>query len=178
MQTIQKKLAKHLLMSNLILITVIPVLMLTIPNVYGGRSSNKECPKGYHENELCVIDYNPCEDDGIHYLNTNDVCVSNLFCVSNPNTHEYTLPSKPHTLSMVDCDEKPDSSLCNGERGVEGSIFCDVQYQETGKKSSCYDRNDNTHDYWKHYEGKDPEFCAMIEEGNEEICLDDGYEDG
>lgn len=22
------------------------------------------------------------------------------------------------------------------------------------------------------------EFCAIIEEGNEEICLDDGYEDG
>ncbi len=46
-------------------------------------------------------------------------------------------------LRDVQCDEDPDHSLCTGERGREGSIFCDVLYQETGGKAGgCYDRND------------------------------------
>ena len=55
-------------------------------------------------------------------MNTEDVCVSNHFCASNPGAHECTLSSKPHVLSMIEC-EKPDSSLCNGDRGIGGSIF-------------------------------------------------------
>ena len=47
-------------------------------------------------------------------------------------------------LRDVQCDEDPDHSLCNGERGREGLIFCDVLYQETGGKAGgCYDRDDN-----------------------------------
>jgi len=52
-------------MNKLIILGLIPVLMLTaVPNVY---ATNEECPKGYHEkNELCIIDYNPCEDYGVN----------------------------------------------------------------------------------------------------------------
>lgn len=44
-----------------------------------------------------------------------------------------------------------DNSLYNGERGIDGKIFCDVQYQEEGEKGSCYDRFDNQQEFCEKY---------------------------
>jgi hypothetical protein len=64
----------------------------------------------------------------------------------------------------IDCNENPDHSLCNGERGITGTIFCDVQYQEEGSKSACYDRNDNPKEYCEKYRDIDKDFCEIIED--------------
>ena len=35
----------------------------------------------------------------------------------------------PNVYASEDnCDENPNDSLCNGDRGIEGLIFCDVLY--------------------------------------------------
>lgn len=76
--------------------------------------------------------------------------------------------SIPILLLLVSNVNATDESLYNGDRGIEGKIFCDIQEQETGSKSGCYDRNDNPEEYCiKHPEHTD--FCNLID-----VCDDDG----
>jgi hypothetical protein len=54
----------------------------------------------------------------------------------------------------VDWNNKPDSSLCTGEKGRGGSVFCDEYAQLTGSRiayGGCYDRNDNPRSYCDNY---------------------------
>lgn len=71
----------------------------------------------------------------------------------------------PIFLLLVSNAYATDESLYNGERGIEGKIFCDIQYQEEDTKSGCYDRNDTPDQYCDKY--------AQIEESNwfcESVC--------
>jgi hypothetical protein len=86
-----------------------------------------------------------------------------------PDGYSRTEDGENCKLRDVQCDEDPDDSLCNGERGREGLIFCDVQYQEEGSKSSCYDRNDNPEQYCLMHPGDPWDFCTK-----ENICDQDG----
>ena len=67
--------------------------------------------------------------------------------------------------SEDNCDENPNDSLSNGDRGIEGLIFCDVLYDEPGGKGEgCYDRNDNPENYCENHREQDPDFCKIIED--------------
>jgi hypothetical protein len=82
-----------------------------------------------------------------------------------------------------------DESLYNGDRGIEGKIFCDIQYQKEDRKHDCYDRNDNPKEYCEKYRELDADFCEIIEDDNPTRfsdadfkgladCSNDGYRDG
>jgi hypothetical protein len=87
-----------------------------------------------------------------------------------PDGYDRTEDGENCKLRDVRCDEDPDHSLYNGERGREGLIFCDVLYQETGGKGEgCYDRNDNPEQYCLMHPGDPWDFCTT-----ENICDQDG----
>jgi hypothetical protein len=67
-----------------------------------------------------------------------------------------------------------DESLYNGDRGRDGTIFCDVQYQEEGTKSHCYDRNDTPDQYCDKYAQDDANkdmswFCESVCNNYEDV---------
>ena len=142
-------------------------------NVNASNSNSElECPDGYHieardgeGTEQCISDYNPCEDDGVHYLNIEDVCVSNRLCADSdfPKPYGCTVREKPETLE-IDCKSMPDHSFCTGENGRGGSPFCDLP----SHPGSCSDRNDTPENYCVNYQDGKWNFCE-----NADICDDD-----
>jgi hypothetical protein len=72
----------------------------------------------------------------------------------------------------VDCDVDPDNSLCNGQDGRHGHIFCDVYAGITGSRiayGGCYERNDTPENYCVNYLDGNWNFCE-----NADICDDEG----
>ncbi len=146
------------------------------------------CPEGYHdifddEDNICHSNEKDCPNNMV--LAEKEFGMQCMYLVDKPEIVEPTptetgskcLDGYQRTddgekceLKDVQCDETPDNSLCNGERGREGLIFCDVLYQETGGKGEgCYDRNDNPEQYCLMHPGDPWDFCTK-----ENICDQDG----
>lgn len=133
------------------LAAIIPILMLTVPNAY---ASDRNCEQEPND-ELCT------GEKGAQGMN---------FCTDDRFGDCYD-----RDFSRIDCDEIPGHSRCTGFQGRDGLIFCDVQYQDVGFKSNCYDRNDNPREYCDEYAIDESdrwykaEFCQSICDNYQEV---------
>ena len=142
--------------NKLIFLGLLPVLVLTVPNVNAGDVDRDARPN----DEYC----NGTEGAGgmafcdVAGVDRGDDCYDRDF-------------------SKIDCDEHPDHSRCNGHKGRDGSIFCDVQYQDVGYKENCYDRNDNPSEYCDNYAIEESnkewtaEFCQAVCNNYEDVIV-------
>jgi hypothetical protein len=124
----------------------------------------RSCPEGYHniaewEDNVCYSNDEECPEDTFLVEKTFGMQCAYEVLVSTekpeivdpietdrgtsacPDGYQRTDDGERCQLKDVQCDEEPDNSLCNGERGREGNIFCDIQ-QEEGGNETCYDRYD------------------------------------
>jgi hypothetical protein len=68
-------------------------------------------------------------------------------------------------FSRIDCNEHSNHSRCIGFQGRDGLIFCDVQYQDVGYKSNCYDNPSEYCDNYAKQESRKEwttEFCQSV----------------
>ena len=152
------------------------------------------CPEGYHdvfddEDNVCHSNDEECPQDGMVLVEKEFgmQCAYNVLVSISDEKPEIVEPIPTETgskcpegysrtedgqnckLRDVQCDVEPENSLCNGERGREGIIFCDIQNQEGEGSETCYDRNDNPEEYCLKYQDDSWNFCTK-----ENICDQDG----
>lgn len=144
-----------------------------VPHI--GKNGNWECPKDYHsveadETAQCYPNSKPCPEgttlvprggyDGCAEMVVGVLPLVGVISKDPVNGeciqgYDLTKDAKKCVRAQeVDCNSEPDSSLCTGESGRYGSLFCDEYAQLTGSRiayGGYYDRNDNPRSYCDDY---------------------------